>query len=129
MDHPRIEENMLDDQSDIVRIRDGVRRLQALCANDAITALGAMDASFMALRTDQEIDDYVQRNAGDTQHATSTCPMGPDDDPATVVDSDCQVLGLKSLRVIDASVMPSVVRANTHLTTVMIAEHMARRLT
>jgi len=127
MDHPRIEENMLDAKSDIVRMRDGVRRLQALCGNAAITALGATAPEFMALRTDQEIDDYVQLHAGDTQHATSTCPMGHDDDPMTVVDSDCQVLGLRSLRVIDASVMPSVVRANTHLTTVMIAEHMARR--
>ncbi len=45
-----------------------------------------------------------------------------------MVDPDCRVLGLEGLRVIDASVMPSVVRANTHLTTVMIAEHMAERL-
>jgi choline dehydrogenase len=54
--------------------------------------------------------------------------MGDPSDPDSVVDSDCRVLGLDGLQVIDASVMPSVVRANTHLTTVMIAEVMAERL-
>jgi choline dehydrogenase len=54
--------------------------------------------------------------------------MGDEAAAETVVDSDCRVLGFEGLRVIDASVMPSVVRANTHLTTVMIAEHMAERL-
>ena len=41
---------------------------------------------------------------------------------------DCRVLGVTGLRVIDASIMPEVVRANTHLTTVMIAEKMADKL-
>jgi choline dehydrogenase len=54
--------------------------------------------------------------------------MGAADDPASVVDPECKVIGFEGLRVIDASVMPSVVRANTHLTTVMIAEHMAAKL-
>jgi len=54
--------------------------------------------------------------------------MGDPRDPATVVDAECRVLGLDGLRVIDASVMPQVVRANTHLTTVMIAELMASRI-
>ena len=52
----------------------------------------------------------------------------PRDDPRSVVDPDCRVIGCTGLRVIDASVMPEVVRANTHLTTVMIAEKMADRL-
>jgi 5-(hydroxymethyl)furfural/furfural oxidase len=78
--------------------------------------------------SDTEMDAFIARYAGDTQHATSTCRMGAPDDERSVVDSDCRVLGLEGLRVIDASVMPSVVRANTHLTTVMIAEHMAERL-
>ena len=50
---------------------------------------------------------------------------GRDDDPRTVVDSQGQVLGVERLRVVDASIMPTVVRANTHLTTVMLAEHIA----
>jgi choline dehydrogenase len=54
--------------------------------------------------------------------------MGSPDDPRTVVDPDCRVLGVNGLRVIDASIMPDVVRANTHLACVMIGELMAERL-
>ncbi|MDB5475795.1 MAG: oxidoreductase [Phenylobacterium sp.] len=125
---PAIEENMLDDPSDVVRMRDGLRRLLALGAHDSVAAIGQVVDLGLADAGDAEIDAYALANAGDTQHATSTCRMGDPSDPASVVDSDCRVLGLEGLRVIDASVMPSVVRANTHLTTVMIAEVMAERL-
>ena len=54
--------------------------------------------------------------------------MGAVDDPYAVVDPDCRVIGVDGLRVIDASIMPEVPRANTHLTTVMIAERMAELL-
>ena len=54
--------------------------------------------------------------------------MGDPSSTETVVDPECRVLGVEGLRVIDASIMPSVVRANTHLTTVMIAERMAEQL-
>ncbi len=64
----------------------------------------------------------------DAQHASGTCRMGAADDPRSVVDPECRVIGCTGLRVIDASIMPTVVRANTHFTTVMIAEKMADRL-
>ena len=54
--------------------------------------------------------------------------MGDVDDALAVVDPECRVLGIRCLRVIDASIMPSVPCANTHLTTVMIAERMADQL-
>jgi choline dehydrogenase-like flavoprotein len=54
--------------------------------------------------------------------------MGTPDDPRSVVDPDCRVLGVEGLRVIDGSIMPNVPRANTNLTCMTIAEHMAQRL-
>jgi len=54
--------------------------------------------------------------------------MGSPDDVRTVVDPDCRVLGVDGLRVVDASIIPEVPRANLHLTVVMIAEHLATRL-
>jgi 5-(hydroxymethyl)furfural/furfural oxidase len=125
---PVLEQNMLDDPSDLERMRDGVRRLLDLGRRPSVTGIGQVQVKLAADASDAEIDAFTLRNAGDTQHASSTCRMGDPADAATVVDPDCQVLGLEGLRVIDASVMPSVVRANTHLTTVMIAEHMAERL-
>jgi choline dehydrogenase len=74
------------------------------------------------------LDDWMRANCFDSQHAAGTCRMGPASSPRTVVDPDCRVLGIEGLRVIDCSVMPEIVRANTHLSTVMIAELMADRL-
>ena len=51
--------------------------------------------------------------------------MGPAEDPASVVDQYCHVHGLQGLRVVDASVMPDIVRANTNATVIMIAERAA----
>ena len=58
-------------------------------------------------------------------HAVGTCRMGSDDDPLAVVDTRGRVLGYDGLLVCDASVMPRVPRANTHLPTVMLAERIA----
>jgi choline dehydrogenase len=122
---------MPDAESDRLRMRDGVRRLIAVSRQPSFRAIGQVVAPGLELArdpTDAEIDQWVLATAGDAQHATSTCRMGDARDPRSVVDSDCRVLGTESLRAIDASVMPSVVRANTHLTTVMIAEKMAEGL-
>ncbi len=125
--HPVIEENMLDADSDRLRLRDGLRRLLDIARRPGVAALGPVTIS-PPDGSDAEVDAWALAHAGDTQHGTSTCPMGAEDDPAAVVDPACRVRGVEALRVIDASVMPFVVRANTHLTTVMIAEVMAERL-
>jgi 5-(hydroxymethyl)furfural/furfural oxidase len=67
-------------------------------------------------------------NCYDSQHAAGTCRMGPVSDRRAVVDPDCRVIGVEGLRVIDCSIMPEIVRANTHLSTVMAAELMADRI-
>ncbi len=58
-------------------------------------------------------------------HPTSTCTMGDVADPTAVVDSECRVIGIERLRVVDASIMPCVPSANTNLPTIMIAEKAA----
>jgi choline dehydrogenase len=79
--------------------------------------------------TDAELDRFLLAECSDAQHASGTCRMGDAADPRTVVDPQCRVLGTSALRVVDASIMPEVPRANTHLTTVAIAEKMAAHLT
>jgi len=122
---PVIEENMLSDPRDLARMRDGVARLKALIEQPAFR--DRVDGPPRLAKTGIALDplpgdDALLAEAGDAQHITSTCTMGG------VVDSDCRVLGFDQLRVIDASVMPLTVRANTNLTTIMIAEMMADRL-
>ena len=80
------------------------------------------------MESDEALDNWLLRNVTTSQHISGTCKMGPDGDPMAVVDQQCRVKGLEGLRVIDASVMPDCIRANTNCTTIMIAERMADRI-
>jgi choline dehydrogenase len=133
--HPEIEMNLLSDERDVVRMRDGVRRLHDLTRHSAVraisdgsyTAVGGLD--FAEVPGDvPALDAWLQQTCDDTRHTVGTCRMGYRGDRRAVVDEECRVLGVDGLRVVDASIMPNVPRANTFLTTVMIGEHMARRL-
>jgi choline dehydrogenase len=132
---PEVHERMLSDARDLVRMRDGVRRLEALAATAAVKAIASRVEYGLTGRSIEqpfdaaELDDWLFDECSDAQHASGTCRMGAEDDPRSVVDPQCRVIGCTGLRVIDASIMPEVVRANTHLTTVMIAEKMAAEMT
>ena len=131
---PVVDINMLDDERDVVRLREGYRRLYRLLEQPAVSAISvglrAPDGSIPPHpdAADEMLDDWLLEHCADTQHPVGTCRMGAADDPRSVVDPDCRVIGVEGLRVIDASIMPENVRANTHLSTVAIAEHMAEKL-
>jgi choline dehydrogenase len=78
----------------------------------------------MFSREDQR-ESYVQRVVRHYVHPVGTARMGPKGDPEAVVDEHCRVWGIQNLRVVDASVMPTIPRANTNLTCIMIGEHVA----
>ena len=78
--------------------------------------------------SDEALDNWLLRNVTTSQPHRRHRKMGPDGDPMAVVDQQCRVKGLEGLRVIDASVMPDCIRANTNCTTIMIAERMADRI-
>ncbi|MGW6793207.1 GMC family oxidoreductase [Streptomyces chartreusis] len=131
---PRIDERMLSDERDLAVLREGVRTIVELAGHDGVSRLlsrpprEANQPLFDALPSDRALDDYLLSTVADVQHATSTCRMGAPDAADTVVDSSCRVLGTEGLRVVDASVFPSVPRANTNLATIMVAERMSDRL-
>ena len=74
-------------------------------------------------QTDEDLLNHVRATGGTTFHQTSTCMMGPG--PMAVVDTSLRVKGLEHLRVVDASIMPTVVSGNTNATVIMIAEKAA----
>lgn len=131
---PEVDINMLDDERDLVRLRDGYHRLRKIVEHDAIQNIAEGVESFVTgdmaggFPADEDLDQWLLENCQDTQHPVGSCRMGAADDPRSVVDPDCRVIGVSGLRVIDASIMPEVPRANTHLSAVMIGEHMAARI-
>ncbi len=78
-----------------------------------------------AVSTDEEIDAWVKENVESAYHPAGSCRMGPGSDPAAVVDKDCRVHGLEGLRVVDASVFPSLPNGNINAPVIMVAEKMA----
>lgn len=72
--------------------------------------------------TDDFLECYSRELTFSLYHPTSTCKMGPDGDKTAVVDTELKVRNVQGLRVIDASIMPSVVRGNTNAPSIMIGE-------
>ena len=72
------------------------------------------------LRTDAQIADYVREWSKTDYHPVGTCKMGNDD--MAVVDTQLRVRGLERLRVIDSSIMPTLVSGNTNAPSIMIGE-------
>ena len=87
--------------------------------------MGVLTPTDRELGSDQALDDWLLRNIETTQHMSGTCKMGPGSDPLAVVDEYCLVRGVDNLRVVDLSVAPNVVRANTNATAIMIGERVA----
>jgi len=77
------------------------------------------------MRNRDEITDWVRHSVWSGWHVSASCRMGAADDPMAVLDPACRVRGVEGLRVVDASAMPTVIAANTNITTIAIAEKAA----
>ena len=124
---PRLDFRFLTDPRDLPRYRDAVRRTVRIFDHPAFDGLLSerLSPTDADLADDESLDAWLQQNAGIAGHQSVTCRMGPGTDPTAVVDQHCRVHGLEALRVVDASVMPDIVRANTNATVIMIAERVS----
>jgi choline dehydrogenase len=86
---------------------------------------GAEEAPGATVQTDADIDAWIRQTGETIYHPVGTCRMGWAGDPLAVVDASLKVQALAGLRVIDASVMPTLVGGNTNAPTIMIAEKAA----
>lgn len=126
MQAPEILFNYLDDPQDLADLRAGVRLLRDILSRPALSPFaGAELFPGPSIETDEAIDQWIRQTLETCYHPVGTCRMGAADDPGAVVDPECRVRGLEGLRVVDASIMPAIVSANTNATAIMIAEKAA----
>ncbi|HEX2816545.1 MAG TPA: GMC oxidoreductase, partial [Phenylobacterium sp.] len=120
---PAIFANYLAAEEDRRAIREGVKMMRKVAAQAALDPYRTAEyAPGVAVQTDAEIDAWIKATAETIYHPVGTCRMGAAGDPMAVVDAECRVQGIAGLRVVDASVMPTLVGGNTNAPTIMIAE-------
>jgi choline dehydrogenase len=118
---PLIQPNYLAAEEDRRALREGVKMARDVFAQKAFDAYRGPELMPGAhVRSDDEIDAFIRQTAETIYHPVGTAKMGNDD--LAVVDGQLRVHGVEGLRVIDASVMPSLVSGNTNAPTIMIAE-------
>ncbi|XP_040572547.1 choline dehydrogenase, mitochondrial [Lepeophtheirus salmonis] len=125
-DHPIIQPNYLSTDFDVHEMRESVRLSRNIFAQPAFDPYRGIEiAPGHELTSDKDIDAFIRDKADSAYHPSCTCKMGSTSDNMTVVDPCTRVVGLEGLRVVDASIMPSIASGNLNAPTIMIAERAA----
>lgn len=126
-EHPRIVPNYLTTEQDIREMRDCIKLTREIFQQKAFDSYRGPELTpGKDVQSDEEIDEYNRNMSETAYHPSCTCKMGSESDPMAVVDpTSSRVYGLEGLRVVDASIMPSVVSGNLNAPTIMIAEKTA----
>ncbi|MBT2187323.1 GMC family oxidoreductase [Sphingobium nicotianae] len=120
-ERPRIDLNLLSTPNDFAELRGGVAAVRRIFASAPLADMVSGErAPGAAAQDDASLDQFIRDNLKITQHPCGTCRMG--EDPAAVVDSELRVKGIEGLRVVDASVFPTVPGANINAAVIMVAE-------
>ena len=123
-----IDQNFLSDTRDEQSIIEAIKKArEVLSSKEFDEVRGEEIAPGKSIQSDEELLDYIRKTAVTVYHPVGTCKMGVDD-LAVVSPNDLKVKKMSNLRVIDASIMPSIVSGNTSAATMMIAERGARMI-
>lgn len=125
-DAPLIEPNYLSTPEDRKIAADSLRQVRQIVSQSALAQYEPEEYKpGIQYQTDEELAKLAGDIATTIFHPVGTCKMGRDDDPMAVVDSELRVRGVSGLRVVDASIMPTITSGNTNSPTLMIAEKAA----
>ncbi len=120
-DHPAIDPNYLAAETDRITMRESVKMMREIAGQNALAPIrGAEALPGENVQTDDEIDAFIRAYGETIYHPVGTVAMGIQDDAP--LDGDLNVRGVDGLRVVDASVMPTLIGGNTNAPTIMIAE-------
>jgi choline dehydrogenase len=122
--YPSLKPNYLSAPNDLRVALAGIALARRIFAAPALAQHSVSEITPGAgVAAEEALADYIRQQGTTIYHIVGTCRMG--DDPMAVVDSRLKVHGLAGLRVVDASIMPTVTTANTNAPTIMIAEKAA----
>jgi choline dehydrogenase len=122
-DPPLVDPNYLGDARDLSQLIEGLRIARDIVSSAPLrdTLSGELRPG-SAVQTDEALAEYIRATVRTDWHPVGTCRMGRRDDPMSVVGETLEVLGVRALRVIDASIMPNIVSANTNAPTMALAD-------
>ncbi|WP_375415066.1 GMC family oxidoreductase [uncultured Bradyrhizobium sp.] len=121
---PAIDPNFFGNPDDLESMVAGYKTTRRLMQTPAMKALQKKDIFTENVRSDDDIRAILRARVDTVYHPVGTCKMGVND-PEAVVDPNLKVMGLAGLRVVDASVMPTLIGGNTNAPTIMIGEKAA----
>lgn len=125
-DTPKVQPNYLDHQTDRRVLLAGIRHARRFLNTPALASFfDREELPGPEAETDDELLDFARERGSTVFHLMGSCRMGPSTDPMAVVDDRLRVHGIEALRVVDASIMPTMPSANTNASTLMIAEKAA----
>ncbi|TFG35348.1 MAG: choline dehydrogenase, partial [Desulfobacterales bacterium] len=126
---PAIAPNYLSTEEDRTVAADSIRQVRNIVAQPALARYQPVEwKPGIEFQSDRELAKLAGDIANTIFHPVGTTKMGRGDDPMAVVDSRLRVMGVSGLRVVDASVMPSITSGNTNAPTLMIAEKASRMI-
>ena len=120
---PRIDPRFLSEPQDLALLLQGVKKTREILRAPALAKYRHRELYTADARTDEELVRHIRARADTIYHPVGTCRMGTD--AMAVVDAQLRVHGIENLRVVDASVMPTLIGGNTNAPTVMMAERAA----
>ncbi|MNF92364.1 Alcohol dehydrogenase [acceptor] [compost metagenome] len=121
---PRIDPNFLGHDDDVQTLLKGYRMAREIIEQAPMARFGLKDLYSQGLHSDEQLIEVLRRRTDSIYHPVGTCRMGQDEN--AVVDSQLRVHGIQGLRVVDASIMPTLVGGNTNAASIMIAERTAQ---
>lgn len=125
-DSPKIAFNYMSHDSDWQDFRYCIRLAREVFAQPAFDDLRGREISpGDGVASDEALDDHIRDHAESAFHPCGTCKMGDVNDEMAVVDSQCRVIGIDGLRVVDSSIFPSITNGNLNGPTLMVAEKAA----
>ncbi|KAM4721709.1 choline dehydrogenase, mitochondrial [Rhinophrynus dorsalis] len=125
-DPPLINPNYLSTDKDVVDFRQCVKLAREIFAQKAFDEFrGPEILPGPSVQSDEEIDAFIRQKSDTAYHPSCTCKMGQPSDNSAVVDPETKVIGVENVRVVDASIMPSIVSGNLNAPTIMLAEKAA----